>query len=130
MNRAIYTGDLSSKEKTKLMTADSNGEYADPGYVLFHREATLFALPFDAKKRVRTGDPLHIADQVALSSMNGRGVFDVSQNGALVYLQSGGGRSGGFGRGQTAGNWQWGWQDRRGGSVTPAGETDTYGDMA
>jgi hypothetical protein len=132
-NRAVFSGELGSKDKpAKLMGADSNVKYAEPGYLLFHREATLFAQPFDAGKvALRTGDPLHIADQLDFSTANGRGYFDVSQKGALVYFQGlGSGAGGPGGRGQTNTNFQWGWVNRaRGGQVTPVGETKVYGDM-
>jgi Tol biopolymer transport system component len=128
-NRAVFTGALGSKTKSKLMSADSNVEYADPGYILFHREATLFAQPFDVRKLTPTGDALHIADEVDFSSTNGRGSFDVSQKGALVYFQSQGGRGGATGRGQMAGNYQWGWRSHDGRLIELAGETGTYGDM-
>jgi eukaryotic-like serine/threonine-protein kinase len=132
-NRAIFTGALDSKDKpSKVMSADSNVKYAEPGYLLFHREATLFAQPFDAGKvALRTGDPLHIADQLDFSPTNGRGNFDVSQKGSLVYFQAQGGGAGGpGGRGATNTNFQWGWVSRaRGSQVTSAGETKVYGDM-
>ena len=133
-NRVVFTGRLGANDKgdkTKLMAADSNAQYAAPGYILFHRAATLFAQPFDAKKLTTTGDPFHIADQVEFSSTSGRGSFDVSQKGALVYFQTqGGGGAQGGGRGQMAGpNFQWGWRDRTGRQLESAGETGTYGDM-
>lgn len=128
-NRAVFTGTLGSKDKTKLMAADSNASYADPGYVLFHREATLFAQPFDAQKLALTGDPLHIADQVAFSPTNGRGSFDVSQKGWLVYFQDQAGGGAPSGRGQMANAFQWGWLNRSGRQVVLAGEQGTFGDM-
>jgi len=113
------------------MAADSNAQYADPGYVLFHREATLFAQPFDAKKLELRGDPLHIADQVAYDSSNGRGDFNVSQKGALVYFQDAGTGGGSpTGRGNTNNNFQWGWVSRTPGKpLELAGEQKVYGDM-
>jgi Tol biopolymer transport system component len=126
--RAIYAGALGSKDRTKLMAAASNPVYADPGYILFHRDATLFAQPFDAKKLSLNGEPLHIADLVEFNSSNGHGSFDVSQHGALVYSQSGGRGAGPSGRGGTL-NAQWGWRDRAGRLIGAAGETGTYGDI-
>jgi eukaryotic-like serine/threonine-protein kinase len=76
-----------------------------------------------------TGEPLHIADQVGFSSANGRGSFDVSQNGGLVYFQELGGRGGPTGRGEMGTNWQWGWLDVTGRPLALAGETGTYGDV-
>jgi len=129
-NRAVFIGSLGSKDKMKLMPADSNVQYADPGYLIFHREATLFAQRFDAKKFTLSGDPLHIADQVAFSSTNGRGSFDVSQKGVLLYFQGQGGGGGGGSRGQMTNNFQWGWINRKTGKQEAlAGEQKTFGDM-
>jgi eukaryotic-like serine/threonine-protein kinase len=127
-SRAIYAGALNSKEKTKLMPADSNVAYAAPGYLLFHRETTLFAQPFNAKNIALTGDPVHIADQLWLSPMNGRGSFDVSQNGALIYFQNAG-RGSQAGRAQAQPQYQFAWRDRMGNQIALAGDEGTYGDI-
>jgi serine/threonine protein kinase/Tol biopolymer transport system component len=128
-SRAVFIGELGSKNKTRLMAADSNATYADPGYVVFHREATLFAQPFNPGKLALTGEPLHVADQVAFVSTNGRGNFDVSQNGVLTYFQDSGGRGGASSRAGPGNNFQWGWRNRSGLLSAPAGEPGTYGDM-
>ena len=129
-NRAVFGGTLDEKETTKVLTADSNVAYAEPGYLLFRREATLFALPFDAGSVKSTGEPLHIADQLDFTSANGRGHFGVSQNGTLLYFQGQGGRGGSQGRGEMIGpNFQWGWRDRTGAELERIGETGTFGDM-
>jgi dipeptidyl aminopeptidase/acylaminoacyl peptidase len=75
-----------------------------------------------------TGEPLHVADQVATST-NGHGDFDVSQNGVLTYFQDAGGRGGATSRAQTVGNYQWGWRSRTGAQIALAGEPGTYGDI-
>ena len=126
-NRALFAGTLDSKEKTRLMAAESNAVYA-PGYLMFHREATLFAQPFNADNLALAGEPVHVADQLAFSAANGRGNFDVSQNGVLLYFQ-GGGAAGGAGRGQTVATAVFGWRDRTGRQLGLAGEQGTYGDM-
>src|SRR5262249_3849058 len=69
-NRGVYAGRLDSKQKTKVLAAESNAVYAAPGYVLFHREASLFAQLFDPKKLAARGDPVHVADDVAASAGN------------------------------------------------------------
>ncbi len=124
-NRAVFVGSLDSKEKTRLMAADSNAVYAAPGYVLFHREASLFAQPFDSRKRSLTGEPVHVADEVASSASTGRGDFDVSQNGSLLYFQ---GVNATAGRGRALST-QFGWVDRSGTRGQIAGEGGNYGDM-
>ena len=42
-NRAVFAGQLGSTDRTKVMAVESNAVYADPGYILFHRQATLYA---------------------------------------------------------------------------------------
>jgi Tol biopolymer transport system component/tRNA A-37 threonylcarbamoyl transferase component Bud32 len=128
-SRAVFLGELGSKNKTRLMSADSNAAYANPGYIVFHREATLFAQPFDAKKLTMTGEPLHVADQVAFTPTTGRGDFDVSQSGVLTYFQDQSGAGGTSNKAQAVNNYQWGWRDRKGTQIALAGETGTYGDM-
>src|SRR5262249_18936148 len=46
----IYVGSLDSKEAKFLVAVSSRVTYAWPGYLLFVREATLFATPFDSAK--------------------------------------------------------------------------------
>jgi Tol biopolymer transport system component len=99
---AIYVGDLASKEKRRILTADSNAVYAPPGFVLFTRERTLIAQPFDVGKLQTTGDPVPLAENVGFINAYG-GFFTVSQNGVLAYLAS-----------SALGNWQLIWFDRGG----------------
>jgi Tol biopolymer transport system component len=125
-SRAVFLGKLDSKDKTRLMSAESNAVYAAPGYVLFHREASLFAQPFDAKKQTLGGDPVHVADEVFSNPANGRGSFDVSQNGVLIYYQGAGGPAG---RAAVSTPARFAWYDRTGRELAEAGEQGSYGDM-
>jgi Tol biopolymer transport system component len=84
-NSAIYVGSIDSNDSKLLVNADSSPAYAPPGYLLFMRERTLMAQPFDAGKLQLTGEPFPIAEQVGFNSANGRGFFAVSENGVLVY---------------------------------------------
>jgi Tol biopolymer transport system component/predicted Ser/Thr protein kinase len=91
---AVYVGDLDSKSRHRILAANSQAVYAPPGYVLFLRERTLMAQPFDAGKAVTTGDPIPIAEQVdyfrdAWGNINT--VFSSSQNGVLAYNSGGSG---------------------------------------
>jgi len=126
-NRGVYVGQLGAKDKTRLMAAESNATYAAPGYIVFHRDASLFAQAFDAGKLALKGGPIHVADDVASSTGNGRGNFSVSQDGSLLYFQ-GAGAPAGRGRilfAQT----QWGWVERTGRPLEYAGEAGPYGDF-
>jgi len=87
---AIRVGSLDSKESKLLLNAHSFALYAPPGYLLFQRDGTLMAQPFDAAAIELTGEAFPIAEQVQVNTANGRVAFDVSQNGVLVYRSSGG----------------------------------------
>ena len=126
LSRAVFVGSLGSKDKIKLMSADSN-VVSVPGYLIFHREATLFAQPFDGQGV--TGDPMHVADRLAVSSANGRGHFAVSQNGVLLYAQSAGSAGGPTGRAEVVINTVIGWCDKTGKQLGLAAEQGTYGDF-
>jgi serine/threonine protein kinase/Tol biopolymer transport system component len=79
----VFIGSLDSVDGQRLLAADSPAVYAPPGYVLFIRQGTLLAQPFDAKKLHLNGEPVPIAEQVA---SDGPGeAFSVSENGALAY---------------------------------------------
>jgi len=127
-NRALYIGELGAKGRTRLMAAETNVAYALPGYLLFHREATLFAQPFDVNARKFTGDAVQIAGGMAYDPATGHGRFDVSQGDALVYLQGDAGGGGQTGRGQTVANMQLAWVNRSGQIQTGAGDTAQQGD--
>src|SRR5262249_25534307 len=45
-SRAVLVGELGSKAKTRLMAADSNAVYADPGYVVFPPRGDTFRTTF------------------------------------------------------------------------------------
>jgi Tol biopolymer transport system component len=126
--RALFAAALGSKDRTRVMDAESNAVYAEPGYLLFHREASVFARSFDPDAPDSAGDPIHLADGVVFDAASGRGAFGASQTGTLFYVQ-GTAATGGTGRGGTVENAQLGWLNRRGGFIAAAGDTGTYGDF-
>jgi eukaryotic-like serine/threonine-protein kinase len=127
-NRALYVGSIGAKGRTRLMAAETNVAYASPGFLVFHREATLFAQPFDADTRAFTGDAVRIAGGIAYDPATGHGRFAVSQGDALVYLQGDVGGAGQTGRGQTAANMQLAWVNRSGQIQAGAGDAAQQGD--
>jgi len=103
-NTAVYVGDVDSKTRRQVVAGSSNAVYAPPGYLLFLREGTLMAQPFDAGKAQTTGDPVAIAEQVDSSAgIGAQGQFSASQNGVLAYASGG-----------SSGNMQLTWFDRSG----------------
>jgi serine/threonine protein kinase/Tol biopolymer transport system component len=88
----VYVADLESKDRKRVVAADSNAVYSPPGYLLFVREGTLMAQPFDAGRIQTTSDAVPIADQVDSQSSRAQYQFSISQNGVLAYTS---GRDGG-----------------------------------
>jgi len=87
----IALGSLQKQDSMRLVPADSNASYAR-GYLLFLRERTLMAQPFDPKRVETTGDAFPIAEQVQTGRVPATSIFSVSED-VLVY-QSGSGESG------------------------------------
>jgi eukaryotic-like serine/threonine-protein kinase len=84
----IYIGSLDSKERRRLLNADSYAAYTPPGYLLYVREGLLLAQPFDAKHLQLTGEPFSVAGQVGYYPGDGNASFSVSENGVLAYKSS------------------------------------------
>ena len=71
---------------TTLFEADSSVSYAD-GYLLFRRDESLMAQPFDLETRQTKGDAFPIVEHVSWEGSRYVGA-SVSQDGALVYGQN------------------------------------------
>jgi eukaryotic-like serine/threonine-protein kinase len=88
---AVYVGELDSRSRRRVVVVSSNAVYSPPGYLLFLRQQTLMAQPFDGDKAQTTGDPIPIAEQVVSNSAGivAQGQFSASQNGVLAYISGG-----------------------------------------
>ena len=71
-----------------VTSATSNGIYANE-QLLFIREGTLLAQPFDASRRTLSGSPVAIAKGVQMLVGEPRGVFSASESGLLLYQDGG-----------------------------------------
>ena len=81
---AIYAGSLDSTNATRIVAAQSNAVYAEPGYLLFHREGTLYAQAFDAKGLNLSGEAVRLADKIPYAT-DGAAAFAASHTGVLIY---------------------------------------------
>ncbi|MEO6213843.1 MAG: protein kinase [Vicinamibacterales bacterium] len=97
--------------------ATSNAMYGS-GHLLFLRDTTLMAQPFDVDAFTLTGDPLPIADQVQINPSTGTGAFSVSQNGVLAYQS-----------GSAAAGTALAWLDRTGKKLGTVGDRTGYLDL-
>jgi Tol biopolymer transport system component len=91
-------------------------EYANPGYILFHRDGNLLARPFDADRLELTGEPRPVAENV--SAVGARGYFGASDDNKLVYL------TGAVGLNELV------WLDRKGDEIERIGNPAAYRDIA
>jgi serine/threonine protein kinase len=82
----IYLASLDSKDTKRLVSTNKKAEYAASGHLLFLREGTLLAQPFDAERLELRGEPTPVAERVASYVTLGYGGYSVSQSGVLVYL--------------------------------------------
>jgi dipeptidyl aminopeptidase/acylaminoacyl peptidase len=89
----VFVGDLDSKERKQVVSGDTTAIYAaatgnSTGYLLFMRDQTLMAQPFNAGKLATTGEAEPVAEHVD-NIANVYGVFGVSQTGVLAYIAAG-----------------------------------------
>jgi Tol biopolymer transport system component len=108
-------GSLDSTETRALAPAQSLVTYAPPGHLLFVRESTLVAQPFDAKAMKTTGEPVPLAEHVGTIA-TGLARFSASRNGVLAY------RTGESGS-------RFLWFDRDGKELSAVGDPGDFGDM-
>jgi serine/threonine protein kinase/Tol biopolymer transport system component len=85
---AVFIGSLQNEAPRTLMEFPVRGRISSlghvPGYVLFVRDATLFARPFDEARLEFSGDPVRIVDGIPVTGP-GRAPFSVSASGVLAY---------------------------------------------
>ena len=82
-SNTILLGSLSSELTRTIVQADSQAEYT-AGYLLFLRQGTLFAQPFDRARAVPAGDPAPLVAQVARDA-NEYGLFSATDTVRLTY---------------------------------------------
>lgn len=115
---AIFVGSLDSSEKRFIVEANANAAYASPGYLLFYRDKTLLAQPFDLKRLALTGEATTILPEIQFLPQVKKAVFAVSDHGVLV-AQSG----------SAVALSQPVWFDRKGNEVGVVGKPDVYGNV-
>ena len=82
---AVRIGSLDSKETRVLLQVNTGAVYAQ-GFVLYLRDDTLVAQPFNPEKRALSGDPAPLAQNILVMGAFGlRGAFSLSQTGLLAY---------------------------------------------
>ncbi len=112
---AVFVASLDGSGVEQLLFADSPAVYAPPGYLVYVREGTLMAQPFDADTRRLTGDAAPVAEQIASFGTTSLRAFSVSSNRVLAYRT-----------GASLAQVQLAWFDRTGRRLDTLGETADY----
>jgi eukaryotic-like serine/threonine-protein kinase len=115
----VYVSSLDSAERKLVINSDSVNVVYSQGHLLFLRETTLMAQPFDARRLTVTGEAFPIAEKIQTTNTNPPyGVFSASENGVLAY------QTGPVGAGS-----QLTWFDRSGKQIGVLGDLQPYYDL-
>jgi eukaryotic-like serine/threonine-protein kinase len=111
----LWLGSIDGPEARRILPDVTRAEVIAPirggrvGAILFTRAGTLMALPFDMKQLASSGDPVSVAQEIAVGT-NSSWLAAASYNGVLAYVS-----------GQRS-HWQYVWRDRQGSNL------DAFGD--
>ena len=81
---AVFLGSLAGRVAQLVLRSRSQAAYVD-GHLLFLRDRTLWAQPFDVTREALSGAPVAIAHDVLEDPTIWRAIFSASDNGTLVY---------------------------------------------
>jgi Tol biopolymer transport system component/tRNA A-37 threonylcarbamoyl transferase component Bud32 len=115
-NSGIYVGSLDSRETKRVADIDVTTSFAPPGFLLFIREKTLMAQPFDSKGLRVAGEPVVVGRDVQYVATWGSAAFATSDNGVLAY------------QGASPAARQLVWFDRSGKRISTLGPDSEYAD--
>jgi Tol biopolymer transport system component len=110
-----YFASLDGKERRLVVRGGGFAAYAS-GLLLYLRAGTLMAQAFDPARGQLNGDPHPVAERVGSNPIGG--IFDVSENGILIYQ-----------RGSGTSEKQLTWFDRSGKKLSVTGEVGDYFDV-
>src|SRR5262249_30290082 len=86
--RELRLASLESKESRVVARLDSRAEFVAPGYLIYVREGTLMAQPFDQRSGRLHGEPSPIVDGVYYFMGTGNAGFSCSQNGIVAFTMA------------------------------------------
>jgi len=110
----LLVGELGSLQAKALAKSESTAVYAS-SHLLFMRDQSLMAQPFDLRRIELFGEPMPIAAHVAVNGATGSPLFSASQMGTLVFQI-----------GETSGGWDLLWFERDGKQTGAIARVDRY----
>jgi eukaryotic-like serine/threonine-protein kinase len=81
----VYVGLLDSQERPKRLLSINSNAIASRGYLLFARDRTLMAQPFDDVRLELSGTPVVVGDDLEVGGLPMSASFSVSETGSLAY---------------------------------------------
>ncbi len=81
---AVFIASLGGRAPQQVLRSRSQAIYAD-GHLLFLRDRTLWAQPFDVDREALGGAPMAVARDVLEDPTIWRGIFSTSDTGTLIY---------------------------------------------
>jgi len=122
-NAGLYLASLDRPaERRQIRPGLARSLYAAPGHLLFVRDGTLLAQPFDLSREELTGEPAAVSQPVAVWAQQPGfewGWFSASASGTLTYLE-----------GQATRGFELTWFDRKGSRLGTVGKPGAYGQIA
>lgn len=112
--QTLYVGNVGSLQATIVMKGVTAGTYGS-GYLLFLRDQTLLAQPFDPDSLKLSGVTTPIAEHIAINDATSVPEFSASTNGVLVYQT-----------GDAKGAWDLLWFDRSGKQLGVIAQQEPY----
>ncbi|HSN53597.1 MAG TPA: hypothetical protein VLT32_02955, partial [Candidatus Sulfomarinibacteraceae bacterium] len=82
----IEAVDLDTGERRVLHRGGAYGRWVPSGHLVYVRENTLFAMPFDIASMTATGSPAPVVQGVTTNSGNGGSQVSFSSSGTLAYV--------------------------------------------
>jgi hypothetical protein len=82
----IVVQSLASGRRKVLFEGGRDARYVFTGHLVYAREGTLLARPFDAAKLEVTGGPVSLVEGVAVSPSIAAAQFNISTDGSLLYV--------------------------------------------
>jgi len=87
-DQSLFLGTLGSLQAKVILKGVTTATYAS-GYLLFMRDQTLLAQPFDTSRLELTGEAASIAERVATNAATAVPEFSASETGILIYQMGG-----------------------------------------
>jgi hypothetical protein len=116
---ATYVEELGTGKRVRVLENPTRTMWSPPGYLLYTQDGNLYARRMNSGTYQLEGQPVLVAQDVVLSTANGRSTFSVSRNGLLVYRE-----------GADLPNRTLNWRDRAGKALRSIGKPALSVDMS